>query len=47
MYLSVYVYHMQVCILRGQRRGSDPLELELQVVASLPVWMLATKHESL
>lgn len=28
---------------RGQQRASDPLELELQVVVILPMWVLGTK----
>lgn len=32
---------------RGQRRVSDPLELELWVIVSQPMWVLGSKLKSL
>ena len=38
----IYVYAYRVT-LGGQKRPSDPLELELQVAVSHLVWVLGTK----
>lgn len=42
----MYVTHMQVPIcrpIRGHKRVTDVLELELEVVPSHPTWMLGTE----
>lgn len=35
--------HMGSGVLRGQKRVSDSLELELQALDSYPTWVLGTK----
>lgn len=47
----MYVHFMNICYMYagthvGQRRMPDPLELELQVVVSLLMWVLGVKLES-
>lgn len=39
----MYIYHLCVGAHRGQKRLLIPLELELQAVMSLPLWMFGTK----
>lgn len=41
--VGVYMHYVHVEAYRGQRRVSDPLELELQVVVSCLRWMLGTE----
>lgn len=38
--------HPSADILRGQKRGSDPPELEFERVVSLLMWVLGTEPKS-
>lgn len=40
---KLYVYEYAMCAHMHLRRPEDPLELELQVFMSFPVWVLETK----
>lgn len=33
--------------LQGQKRASDPLDLELQVIVSLQMWVMGTERDPL
>lgn len=45
----LFLFYMYTCVctvyvpvaLRGQKRASDPVQLELQVVMNCLIWMLA------
>ena len=45
MYRCVHTYTkvcVNVCVHGGQKRASNPLELELQAAVGHPVWVLRT-----
>ena len=42
----VNVCHMSADTCRGQKRASEPLELELQMVVSFLMWVLGTELKS-
>lgn len=43
MYTSVHACHVCVGASGGQRRTSDPLELELSVIVSCLAWVLGNE----
>lgn len=46
MHICVWLVCMRAGIHRDQKRSPEPLELELQVAMSCPLWMLRTELKS-